>query len=622
MALHGFAEGGPFGSVIDALAEGDGLVEGHHVVADGVTAFERDGWRDELLSLGRAHAGVARRHLHRFADGDVARAAVGEGVVALFETRVVVEVAHGEGVETVGEERRGNDLVVGNDRVIRDLEFIGYLHRLFEVVVFAGVFHALELRVGILLVETLLHTSTPLRAEAVEDTAHGAVALPVGGDCDRALQRTFLGDLRAGGHPDVMVFRIGNGRESQLRAFGQTHQVVLLLFRTGPELTPHARHPRGVEELVVAVAPLHHRDAVVELVGGDVLDALAGHRHRSVGLEACRSQHADEHPGLVFADAAAVAEGHLALVEREPLALAHRDAGVADVVGHPVCEDVQAVVLGLRRLQQLINLRLDFRCGLEAAEILVHAVEPHRLGLPIFRRGHDDFRLDVVARHRVARGFQREIVLVLESEKGAVAVFLGLHGHASVIDFVLQVLARQHTDLIDFFPHGLAVPEGDDVVEVAAHGRDVLRVGVVALQQRVGEALLVGEELHLIAGFEAAEGDHLLPCAPVDHVGRRGVVADHEVGVFLGTVVAIDDHVANLAVGRQGIVIDDDGVVVAPAGIAQDPVTLVVDIVAEAVLLHAHGHAVIEGHAVVAGVGVVLLRHRRHAEAQQQGGPK
>ena len=306
-------------------------------------------------------------------------------------------------------------------------------------------------------------------------------------------------------------------------------------------------------------------------------------------------------------------------MEREPLALAHRDAGVADVVGHPVRENVQAVVLGLRRYQQLVDLLLDFRRGLEAAEILVHAVEPHRLGLPVFRRGHDDFRLDVVARHRVARGFQREIVFVLESEEGSVAVLLRLHADIAVIDFVLQILVCQHTDLIHFLFHRLAVPERHDVVEVAAHGRDVLRVGIVALQQRVGEALLVGEKLHLVAGFEAAEGDHRLPRAPVNHVGRRGVVAHHKIGVFLGAVVAIDDHVADLAVGRKRVVIDDDGVIVASAGIAQDPVALVVDIVAEAVLLHADGHAVVEGHAVVAGVGVGFLRGGCHAEAQQQG---
>ena len=173
--------------------------------------------------------------------------------------------------------------------------------------------------------------------------------------------------------------------------------------------------------------------------------------------------------------------------------------------------------------------------------------------------------------------------------------------------------------MIHFLLHGLVVPEGDDVVEVAAHGRDVLRVGVVALQQGVGEALLVGEELHLVAGFKSAEGDHLLPRAPVDHVGGCRVVADHKVGVLLGAVVAIDDHVTDLAVGRQWVVIDDDGVVVAPAGIAQDAVALVVDVVAEPVLLHAHGHAVVEGHAVVAGVGIALLRGGCHAEAQQQG---
>ena len=102
-------------------------------------------------------------------------------------------------------------------------------------------------------------------------------------------------------------------------------------------------------------------------------------------------------------------------------------------------------------------------------------------------------------------------------------------------------------------------------------------------------------------------------------MGGRGIVAHHEIGVFLRAIVAVDDHVADLAVGRQRVVIDDDRIVIAATGIAQHAVALVVNVMAQTVLLHAHSHAVIEGHAVVPGVGVGLLRGGCHAEAQQQG---
>ena len=258
--------------------------------------------------------------------------------------------------------------------------------------------------------------------------------------------------------------------------------------------------------------------------------------------------------------------------------------------------------------QQLVHFLLDLRSGLEAAKVLVHAVEPHRLGFPVLRGGHDELRFDVVILHGVAWSHQREIILVLEGENRAVAVFFRGHRKISVVNLVVQILVSQHTDLIHFLLHGLAAPERHDVVEVAAHGRDVLRVGVLALQQRVGEAFLVGQELHLVADFEAAEGDHLLSRAPVNHVGGCGIVAHHEVGMLLCAVVAIDNHVTDLAVGRQRVVIDDDGVVVAAARVTQHSVSLMVHIMAEAVFLHAHGHAVIEGHAVVTGVGVGFLR--------------
>ena len=69
-----------------------------------------------------------------------------------------------------------------------------------------------------------------------------------------------------------MILGRREGRLEQVGAFGQAGQVVLLLFGAGPELALEG-HPGGVERHVLAVGELDDRHAVVEVVGGDGLDA-------------------------------------------------------------------------------------------------------------------------------------------------------------------------------------------------------------------------------------------------------------------------------------------------------------------------------------------------------------
>ena len=69
-----------------------------------------------------------------------------------------------------------------------------------------------------------------------------------------------------------MILGRREGRLDQFGAFGQAGQVVLLLFGAGPELALEG-HPRRVERHVLAVGELDDRHAVVEVVGGDGLDA-------------------------------------------------------------------------------------------------------------------------------------------------------------------------------------------------------------------------------------------------------------------------------------------------------------------------------------------------------------
>ena len=112
------------------------------------------------------------------------------------------------------------------------------------------------------------------------------------------------------------------------------------------------------------------------MVGGDRFDAAACHCHGGVGLEAGHAKECDQRAGDILADTTTVGVVHLEVMERVALALAHRDAGIADVVGYPVGEDGDLLHLGLFAPDQLVDFRLCLGDRLEAAVVLIDLVEP------------------------------------------------------------------------------------------------------------------------------------------------------------------------------------------------------------------------------------------------------
>ena len=192
---------------------------------------------------------------------------------------------------------------------------------------------------------------------------------------------------------------------------------------------------------------------------------------------------------------------------------------------------------------------------------------------------------------------------------------------------IAQVLGREHAHAVHLLHHGLVAPEGYNIVEMAAHRRDVFRIGVVALEQSVCKAFLVGGHLHGIAGFKAADGHHFLARAPVDHVSRCGIVEHRSIERVHITIFAINDYRTNLNVSGQRVVVHLHGVEVAPAGQREDLVELVTIDMAEAALLHQYISAVENSHDVVIAELCVfhcsepLLRSLgiRRAEEQEEG---
>ena len=415
-----------------------------------------------------------------------------------------------------------------------------------------------------------------------------------------------------------MILGRRDGGLHQVAAFGGANQVALLLLGTAPQFA-HIGHPGGIQQAETAVAQLHGADRVVELVGRYAVYPFAGHGHGGVGLESCRAEHRHQRRGLVLAHPAAVGEVHLGIVQREAFALAHRDAGIADVVGHPVRQHGDAVQLVLAAAHQLVHLLLHGRRGHERTVVFIHPIEPAALGLPVGTGGEQELALYVVVgpgacfaleRHNVAlgKGVERAALLV-----GGLA----LHLHLAVVGFVLQRLAVQDIQLVHLLLHRLLAPEGDDVVVMAPHGRHIacLVVGQLGkggvkgtetvathlgqhhlrLQQGIGIAFLVGPHLQLVARLHVAHLHHLLAGAPVNHTRRRHIVVHRGVAFAAGpyervhrSTKVVHQHALYLAVGRQRVVVHLHRPPLGTAGGVNHPYLLVGHHVAQPRLLHIH----------------------------------
>jgi hypothetical protein len=121
--------------------------------------------------------------------------------------------------------------------------------------------------------------------------------LPVGLDADRARQVTFFIKRTIRYYVDIMIFQGLHGVVMR-PAVSHAHQVLLLL----PSEDHSSRTPgaSGISWLVLPVAALDDRDAVVELVGGQVsmrepAMVMAG------GFESRGPQEGDQDAGLVLA---------------------------------------------------------------------------------------------------------------------------------------------------------------------------------------------------------------------------------------------------------------------------------------------------------------------------------
>ena len=312
---------------------------------------------------------------------------------------------------------------------------------------------------------------------------------------------------------------------------------------------------------------------MVEVVGRYGLDARSGHRHGGVGLEACHAEHRDQQRRLVLADAAAVGEVGAGVVQGVALALAHRDARITHVVGNPVCQHGDLAHRVVNAAYQLVNLGLRLGRRVKAAVVLVHAVEPERLVAPRVGRREHQLRRHIVEVDHVGLAVERTRILYREREYLPPVGKTYRRRAGALIEFVLYVFALRNGYRIVLYHCRFRYPEGYDVVELSAHGRDeAFVVRGHAVEQGVCEAVLLDRVFHDVAGLEGADLDHDLPRTPIYGTCGCGVIQRILDGDFVyGAVGAIYLHRGESSGRRERvIVIFQDAVCECTFGVADE----------------------------------------------------
>ena len=128
---------------------------------------------------------------------------------------------------------------------------------------------------------------------------------------------------------------------------------------------------------------------------------------------------------------------------------------------------------------------------------------------------------------------------------------------------------------------------------MSAHGRYIL--AVVVAKQGIGEPFAISGVFHLVAGVEMANLYHLLACTPIDEACRSHIVIYSEKDILNRPVGVVNQHLAELDVCRQRVIVHLYGGKVAASGIVVGTDALVIDDMAQTRLLHHDGSAVVNG---------------------------
>ena len=208
-----------------------------------------------------------------------------------------------------------------------------------------------------------------------EYTTDIAVALSFGSHSESATQGTVGIQTIVCLDAEIMIFGSGNRCQAQVRTFGNTRQVILLLFGATPQFTTE-RHPSRIKRHISTVTQFHYCHAVVKVIGRNTFYTASSHCHCGISLKARHTEEWNQGSGNILTYTASVSVIHFRIMQGISLPFTHRDAGIADIICHPMGKYSNLFHFSLLAFNKFIHLLLSFRQWSKTAIVFIHLIEP------------------------------------------------------------------------------------------------------------------------------------------------------------------------------------------------------------------------------------------------------
>ena len=130
---------------------------------------------------------------------------------------------------------------------------------------------------------------------------------------------------------------------------------------------------------------------MIKMVGRNTFYPTACHRHGRIGFETSHAQERNQCTCYIFADSATISIIHFSIMKCKSFSFSHRDAGIADVICHPMSQHSYFFHFGLLAFYQFIHFFLCFGQWIKTTIIFIHFIEPQRLVFPLGSGRHHQF---------------------------------------------------------------------------------------------------------------------------------------------------------------------------------------------------------------------------------------
>ena len=235
----------------------------------------------------------------------------------------------------------------------------------------------------------------------------------------------------------------------------------------------------------------------------------------------------------------------------------HRNAGIADVICHPMSQHSYFFHFSLLAFYQFIHFFLRFGQWIKTSIIFVHFIEPQRLVFPLGSGRHHQFGSCIEKVYHVWLFSERHHIIHRK------AIFLATvfitHGWCALtlIELKLKFLLHRNAYYINFTYSRSAAPKRNNIIKLSAHRRNkAWLIFITCCKQRIGKAFLGYFVIHNITRLQGAHFNHDLSCAPINGTGRSSIITGFpDIKFIYFSIGTMDGYTFKFGISSQRVII-------------------------------------------------------------------